>query len=518
MDELVKYFFLYILLINCLSVSAQSLPNRYQEDVFATWTETSEVQFSTNVPQPVPGGGFYEWITGYPLNVDEFETTDENLFMDIFQPVGDTLSQRPLMIICFGGGFITGSKDHWSIRLLAQQLAKRGFVTATIDYRLGMNLFDADLSNRAVYRGIQDGRSAVRFFRADAAGDNEYKIDPNQIFIGGHSAGAFIATHNAYLDKETERPLSTYVWTQETTDDCVDLGCLDCAGDNQGFSGHANAIFSLSGALGFTDFIESASDPRMVMFHSEDDGTVPYTNGQPFSDLLWAVVGDDLPDVYGSSDMADQADAVGLPYEFYSYTNRGHGVHENDPDLYDDIVPGIEEWFYMDRLKPQNISLNGDTIICTDATITDYAATQISNGYYDWLISGASAYNGAVVTNEIEISWDQMAAQASISVVPYSKWRARGDSIHLSISYNDPSSIHWTDLTGNWLDATNWNLNRIPTACDDVELPTNSQLYEVTVPSDVLSEIRSLIVYPDATLKLQPGAIIKIREENTDGI
>ena len=179
-----RYQFIIFTILTSIAASAQSLPNRYQEDVFDTWTETSEVLFSTDVPQPVPVGGFYEWLTGYPLNVDEFETTDEDLYMDIFQPDGDTLSMRPLIIICFGGGFLTGSKDHWSIRLLAEQLARRGFVTATIDYRLGMNIFDSDLSNRAVYRGLQDGRSAVRFFRADAAGSNIYKIDPDQIFIG----------------------------------------------------------------------------------------------------------------------------------------------------------------------------------------------------------------------------------------------------------------------------------------------------------------------------------------------
>ena len=505
-----KYITTIISIFIGVTLTAQSLPNRYQEDVFADWIETSEVLFSTDVPQPKPGGGFYEWVTGYPLNVDEFDTTDEDLYMDIFQPVGDTLSQRPLMIICFGGGFITGSKDHWSIRLLAQQLAKRGFVTATIDYRLGMNIFDSDLSNRAVYRGIQDGRSAVRFFRADADGANNYRIDPNQIFMGGHSAGAFIATHNAYLDKESERPLSTFVWSQDGPDDCLDLGCLDCAGDNQEYNGSANAIFSYAGALGFTDFIETADDPRIVMFHSEDDGTVPYTSGQPFGDLLWAVVGDDLPDVYGSSAMADRADEVGLPYEFHSYTNRGHGVHEDDPNLYDDIIPRSEDWFYLDRLKPTGIILEGDATICTDALIDDYMATQISSGYYEWIIDGASSHIGSTSDHKITVDWDASATDAKVTLVPYSKWRARGDSLKLDITLQDNEIINWLSGDGDWTQSANWNLFRMPQTCDDVELPALEDNYKITVPSDFQTVIRSLISYPGATLELESGADLRI--------
>ena len=516
MAEVMRYQSIMFAILISVGVSAQSLPNRYQEDVFATWTETSEVLFSTDVPQPVKGGGFYEWITGYPLNVDEFDTTDEDLYMDIFQPAGDTLSARPLIIICFGGGFLDGSKDHWSIRLLAEQLARKGFVTATIDYRLGMNIFDSDLSNRAVYRGLQDGRSAVRFFRADAAGANTYKIDPDQIFIGGHSSGGFIATHNAYLDKETERPLSTYVWSQENTDDCADLGCLDCAGNNQEYSGHANAIFSLAGALGFTDFIETADDPTMVMFHSEDDGTVPYTNGSPFSSILWAVVGSDLPDVYGSSDMADQADAVGLPYEFYSYTNRGHGVHEDDPVLYTDIVPGIEDWFYEDRLKPKNVTLTGDTTVCSDALFSSYQASSISGGYYDWVIEHAESIVGDSSTTDISVVWEEDISDLKVSLVPYNKLRARGDSLHIIVDKQDVKTNTWSGIDGLWTDVSEWSQLRLPRYCDDVIIPTSSPSYILTAPVDIQSIVRSVTISEQAELIMSSGSSITTKDKDSE--
>jgi alpha/beta superfamily hydrolase len=349
-DFRLRILVLVFIFIFCLKdgLMAQFQGNRYYSEIFSDYEETLNVQFSTAVPRPNPGGGFYENLTGFPLNVREYQFTNINLFMDIYEPLGDTISKRPVVIICFGGGFVTGERQHWSMRKIAEKLARRGFVAALIDYRLGMNIFDADLAKRAVYRGLQDGRSAVRFFRADALGENHYKIDPDQIFIGGHSAGAFIALHNAYLDQEFERPPSTYQWIQScgflglSSCTCPDQGCLDCVGNNQHLSGHANAVFSLAGAVGAVQYLESDSDLRTVMFHSEDDGTVPYDTGEPFEDLLWLVIGSDLPEVYGSQRISLRADTIELPYEFYSYTNRGHGVHEETSNtLYSDIIPGI---------------------------------------------------------------------------------------------------------------------------------------------------------------------------------
>ena len=35
-----------------------------------------------------------------------------NLSMDIYQPVGDDVTNRPLIVFAHGGTFITGSKDN----------------------------------------------------------------------------------------------------------------------------------------------------------------------------------------------------------------------------------------------------------------------------------------------------------------------------------------------------------------------------------------------------------------------
>jgi len=478
-----------ILILLPFLLIAQPPTNRYNEDLFEV-TKTDDILFSTNVPQPNFGGGFYEWITGYPLNADESDLSNINLYMDIYEPTGDTLSKRPLVIVCFGGGFLSGSKDHWSIVLLCEQLAKRGYVAAAIDYRLGMNIFDSDLANRAVYRGLQDGRSAVRFFRADADGANNYKVDPDHIFIGGHSSGAFIGLHNAYLDKEEERPISTYEWMQDGNT-IPDQGCIECVGDNTSYDGHANGVFSLAGALGFTSFIESEDDPKVVMFHSTDDETVPYDSGEPFSGVLWAVIGDDLPTVYGSLPISTEASSQGLPYSFHSYSSRGHGVHENDPSLYTDIIPGISDWFFSEELKPLYDGIIGDSILCNSNLTHTYSLPEGDGIYFAWEINGGT-YDIDNHTNEMEVTFNPLESDHSISVTAYSELDAKGDLLELDIDLQANNSNIFLHQSADWNDPSNWSMGYIPVACDDVVINSHSVVHDISILQDI--ELNSLFI------------------------
>ena len=54
---------------------------------------------------------------------------------------------------------------------------------------------------------------SLRYFYKDASTTNCYRIDTNNVFVGGSSAGALTAIHMAYLDKSCEMepyiPLAT---------------------------------------------------------------------------------------------------------------------------------------------------------------------------------------------------------------------------------------------------------------------------------------------------------------------
>lgn len=104
---------------------------------------------------------------------------DRTLEMDIFRPK-KVWENLPAIVCIHGGGWQKGSKINH--RKVAQALAFRGFVTASISYRLsGEAQFPAH---------IKDCKAAVRFLRANA---KWYGIDPAKIGVIGHSAGGHLA-------------------------------------------------------------------------------------------------------------------------------------------------------------------------------------------------------------------------------------------------------------------------------------------------------------------------------------
>jgi len=88
--------------------------------------------------------------------------------------------QRPAVLIIHGGGWASGHREqHWP---LAQQLAGRGFVAITAEYRL---------SGEAPYpAAVQDLKTALRWLRAHA---HSYAIDTNRVAVWGFSAGGQLA-------------------------------------------------------------------------------------------------------------------------------------------------------------------------------------------------------------------------------------------------------------------------------------------------------------------------------------
>src|ERR1051326_8568058 len=156
------------------------------------------------------------------------------LKMDIYQPMGDTASIRPLIVLAHGGSFVSGDKKD--MELIGFEFAKRGYVVASINYRLGLGFpIDSIRAMRAVWRATQDMKAAVRFFRKDAATTNTYKIDPNMIFIGGASAGSFMAVQYAYMDQPSEIP---------TAIDTNLLGGLEGNSGNAGYPSDIKAVLN----------------------------------------------------------------------------------------------------------------------------------------------------------------------------------------------------------------------------------------------------------------------------------
>jgi poly(3-hydroxybutyrate) depolymerase len=231
----------------------------------------------------------------------------QTLSMNIYEPTGDTVRRRPLLVFAHGGGFVSGSKTDQDVTELCQRYARLGYVTASIDYRVLFFPFDTINIARASIRATQDMRAAVRFFRQDAATSKTYRIHPDYVFAAGSSAGAFMALQIAYLDKASEVP--AYL-------ELAQLGGLEGSSGNPGYSSAVRGVVNLCGALGRPQWIEPGNVP-FVSMHGTADGTVPYGKG---------TVGSGLPPqpVYGSGALKPRADAVGVPNPLYTFKGAGH--------------------------------------------------------------------------------------------------------------------------------------------------------------------------------------------------
>ena len=204
-------------------------------------------------------------------------STPYSLKMDIYQPTGDTLSARPLILLAHGGSFIGGTRENdATIDSLCLRFAKRGYVTASIDYRLTdivSLLTDSTLAIDEVIKAISDGKAAFRYFVKDAATSNIYKIDTNNIFIGGNSAGAVLYMHVGYLDSIGECP--SYIVTAMNAN-----GGFEGNSGNAGYNTKSKAIIDLAGGLNKVSFVGPGDKPS-VNAQGDADAVVPYTCGHP---------------------------------------------------------------------------------------------------------------------------------------------------------------------------------------------------------------------------------------------
>ncbi|GAB3586777.1 carboxylesterase family protein [Hymenobacter daeguensis] len=287
---------------------------------------------------------------------------NQTLTMDIYQPTGDVLARRPVIIFAHQGGFITGSKTDAYMIAVCTQLAKLGYVTASIDYRLldfGTILgggFDTVNIAKSAIRGMQDLRAAVRFFRRDAATTNAYRVHPSYITVGGSSAGAFASLEVGYLDKVSEVP--AYVGIAA-------LGGIEGVSGNPGYSSAPLAVLNLSGATETPSLIEPGNAP-LCSVHGTADGTVPYLQGR---------VGSGLPPkyVYGSGRLNPRATQLGIRNTLRTLRGAGHIPFESNAAYADTTFRTIRDF-----LRPV-LALPGTVLAAKPAALAQPAAQAYPN-------------------------------------------------------------------------------------------------------------------------------------------
>ena len=183
-----KKFYSLILFLG-LSVSISFAQDRYLDEIFTDVTVTPDVTYGTN------GTILFFGTAG--------EIVPEDLRMDIYEPDGDTEVDRPVVLVFHTGNFlpnvtngqIPGTRKDNSVVEFCTQLARRGYVACAVSYRLGWNPLAPSQPERALgliqaaYRGVQDGRNAIRFMKTNA---DTYGIDENNVAVLGLGTGGYL--------------------------------------------------------------------------------------------------------------------------------------------------------------------------------------------------------------------------------------------------------------------------------------------------------------------------------------
>ncbi len=275
-----------------------------------------------------------------------FNGQTDTLLLDLYLPANDDPSpnyRRPLLLWVHGGAFLAGSKDDLSIARLCKAFAQRGYATASINYRLGFVSDDIAWScnypnyscvfatdslewHRALYRGIQDGKGALRYLLNRHA---QYRLDTSNVFVAGESAGAFVALGIALLDTTAERLPATFALADvpkpsANTFACQynlgktfsgpiarpDLGGIHGAIEPSSVCHTIKGVGNMYGAMA-NDLLRhhpaGKFKPGIYSFHQPCDPVVPIDQARVYAGLSWCLANcyncygiANTPTVYGS--------------------------------------------------------------------------------------------------------------------------------------------------------------------------------------------------------------------------
>ncbi len=236
-----------------------------------------------------------------------------DLMLDVYYPKTDLFKNRPLVMLIHGGAFYIGSKESACEKALATSLAKRGYLVASIDYRIGFKPTPSDIEMSA-YKAIQDANAALRFLAHNAKG---LGIDPTQVYIGGTSAGAVASLNTAFM-KNDERPERILEASKQGK-----LGKIEESGNKYTETFNIKAVVNMWGAVADLNVIDRDEKISVLSIHGTADDIVPYENDYPFRNSLMInrLVMDKM---YGSKPIHDRLQMLGIRNRLVSLPGLGH--------------------------------------------------------------------------------------------------------------------------------------------------------------------------------------------------
>lgn len=118
--------------------------------------------------------------------------SEDCLYLNVWTPAKSSKDKLPVLVYFYGGGFVAG--DGSESRYDGESLARKGIVTLTVNYRLGIFGFFAhpELTKESPHHasgnyGLLDQYAALKWVQQNIAA---FDGDPKHVTIAGESAGS----------------------------------------------------------------------------------------------------------------------------------------------------------------------------------------------------------------------------------------------------------------------------------------------------------------------------------------
>lgn len=234
---------------------------------------------------------------GYPPAITDaeelvYKTVGETeLKLWKFSPEAETSKEGvPAILFFFGGGWRSGSPTQFAPH--ARYLAERGMAAMVVDYRVSSR------HGTKAKDCVEDARDAVRFVRREA---KKLGVDPDQILVGGGSAGGHIAACLGVIDEDPEsKPVAMALFNPA----CV---LAPYEGEMEVLAERSEELSERMGVpvetLSPIHHVTASAVPA-VMFHGTKDPTVPHATAVLFTKAM---------------------QEVGVKCVLHSYEGEGHG-------------------------------------------------------------------------------------------------------------------------------------------------------------------------------------------------
>jgi hypothetical protein len=351
---------IYAILMTSSILASGSLfsQQRYIDEVFTDVTVSTDVPYGSN----------------YNVYISPPTPTSQPLVMDVYEPMGDSITDRPLIVLAHAGSFLPectqntlplGTKQDSAMVEMCMQFAKRGYVAVSMDYRLGWNpLGNADdragTIMTAVYLAYLDMKACVRYMKINSS---TYGIDENKVVVGGSNSGGYVALAYGALNDTTELQYLKFLHSS-TGDPYVDQDLWgDFEGDNgtagffnynnPGASSDVQLILNLGGAIGDTLWQEAGELP-IISFHGEADSLTPINS----KTVVVAATGQPVVEVSGGRHISRRANNLGNQNFYDQFFNDAYTQSAQSKTSYPGFMPffgpanGYEPWAWYNENSP----------------------------------------------------------------------------------------------------------------------------------------------------------------------